>query len=154
MITDDDAIQPLEQNAFTVNKAIELSGMYLYVKNCILNIRITNTTVGNGKFQYIILAVAGTAAICVVIENQCTAYVLPMAKCDLMISASEQGFINSVTLVGVILSSHFWGFMTDTWGRIRTLRLTLLLCCLASVASSFAFTSWMMIVSRLLVGFT
>lgn len=100
------------------------------------------------------LTVSGLAAICVIMENGSMSLVLPMAKCDLNISPSEQGFINSVIFIGVLISSHFWGFITDTWGRAKTLRCTLLLTFCASALSSMSTQNWMLIVTRLLVGIT
>lgn len=107
---------------------------------------------GIGKFHYIILTVAGIASLMMVLENQSMAYALPLAKCDMQITTSEQGLISTVVYIGVLLSSHFWGFMTDTWGRVRTVRLTLLLTCIASAASSMAWQTWMLIVARLFIG--
>lgn len=99
------------------------------------------------------LTVASAAGMAVVFENQCMSYVLPAARCDLGISLAEQGFINSVSFIGVIVASHMWGFMTDTWGRRRTLRLTLALTFVASALSSMSWSSSMLMISRFFVGF-
>lgn len=108
---------------------------------------------GNGNFQYFVLIVAGVATLIVVVENQCMAYVIPVAKCDMDISIKEQGLITSIAFFGVILSSHMWGLLNDTWGRYKTLRLTLFLTFLSSSASSMAWSSLMLAVTRFLVGF-
>lgn len=79
-------------------------------------------------------------------------FVLPSAKCDLDISVGEQGFINSVGFLGVLVTSHFWGFLTDNWGRHRTLRLALLSTFFTSSISSLSVASWMLIVTRFFVG--
>lgn len=89
----------------------------------------------------------------IALENHAMSFALPAAKCDLNISVTEQGFIYSVGLIGAILSSPFWGILTDTWGRQKTLRLTLSLTCLFSAMSSFSVTSWMLLLTRFFVGF-
>lgn len=94
----------------------------------------------------------GFASMSVLIEAQQMGIVLPAARCDLDITIGEQGFINSVAYIGIILSSHFWGFMTDSYGRMKTLRITLLLSFVCSVLSSLSLTSWMLLLSRLIVG--
>lgn len=137
--------------AYSVDQALTLAGLY-DIFNCKHRILSYISCTGTGRFQYIILAVAGASSICVVIENQSMSYVMPAAKCDLDISVGEQGFINSVGFVGVLVASHFWGFLTDTWGRRQTLRLTLLCTFLSSSISSLSLTSFMLIVTRLFVG--
>lgn len=47
----------------------------------------------------------------VTMEGLNMAIVLPAAKCDIDITTTEQGLINVISFVGVILTSHFWGFM-------------------------------------------
>lgn len=107
---------------------------------------------GTGKFQYLVIAVAGLTSTCVVIENQAMPYVMPSAKYDLNVTLAEQGFINSVGFLGVLVASHFWGFLTDTWGRYRTLQLTLFCTFIASALSSVSVTSFMLIITRFVVG--
>lgn len=100
----------------------------------------------------LIFLICGLASMTIVIDGQCMAVVLPAAKCDLGLSTAQQGFINSVAYIGIIVSAHFWGFIIDTWGRKNTLQLTLAMSLVCSVTSSFAVNSWMLIVFRFLVG--
>lgn len=81
-------------------------------------------------------------------EGFCMAYILPIAKCEFQMSTGEQGFISSVGYIGVILASHFWGFMADTWGRRNVLRVVLFLTFVVSLLSSFSLNSWMLIITR------
>lgn len=80
------------------------------------------------------------------------AFVLPAAKCDLNLTTAEQGFMYVASTTGFICSSHLWGFLADTWGRRKVLRSALFLCCLMSAASSLAANSYMLMVSRFMVG--
>lgn len=82
------------------------------------------------------------------------AFVLPVAKCELNITNAEQGLINAVAFIGVVLTSHIWGFMADTWGRQKVLRLALFAGFLFSSISSFSTSSTMLLITRFLVGLT
>lgn len=88
----------------------------------------------------------------VIVEGLNMAFVLPLAKCDLNISTSEQGLINAVGFIGIMLTSHFWGFLADTWGRQKVLRTALLLTFIACAVSSFSYTSTMLLWTRFIVG--
>lgn len=80
------------------------------------------------------------------------AFVLPLAKCELNISNMEQGAINAIAFAGVVLTSHFWGFLSDTWGRKKVLQLALGGGFIFSAISSFSVTSLMLLITRFLVG--
>lgn len=107
---------------------------------------------GNGKLHFIILLVSGSSLMSVIIEGLNMAFVLPLAKCDLNISTGEQGLINAVGFIGILLTSHLWGFLSDTWGRQKVLRTALLLTFITCAASSLSYTSTMLLLTRFAVG--
>lgn len=111
-------------------------------------IRLTET----GRYHYYLLAVCGLASIAMIMEAQGMAIVLPAAKCDLDMTIGQQGFISSAGYIGIVCSSHFWGFLTDTYGRMKTLRLAQILTIITSIVSSFSLDSWMLLVLRFIVG--
>lgn len=80
------------------------------------------------------------------------AFVLPAAKCDIEMTTTEQGLINAIGFIGVVLTSHFWGFMSDTWGRLKVLKFSLLSGFIFSIISSFSVSSLMLLFTRLIVG--
>lgn len=88
----------------------------------------------------------------VVTDGYCMAYVLPAAKSEFQMTTAEQGFINSVGFVGVILTSHFWGFIADTCGRRKVLRIVLFIAFVMSLVSSFSMNSWMLVITRFASG--
>lgn len=79
-------------------------------------------------------------------------FVLPYAKCDLHMTPYEQGILNSAGYCGIILSSHFWGFMSDTWGRRKVMRVSVITAFIFSILSSIAYSVWIMIGLRFAVG--
>ena len=81
------------------------------------------------------------------------AFVLPIAQCDLNLKNTEKGILGIVAVVGLLLGSHFWGFLADIKGRKRVLVFTLMMSFFLSVCSSFANTFWLMMVLRLINGF-
>lgn len=100
------------------------------------------------------MATIGCALLGITAEGMSMSFVLPVAKCELQISNVEQGHINAVAFIGVVLSSHFWGFMSDTWGRLKVLRFSLLCGFLFSTLSSFSVNSLMLLITRFMVGLT
>lgn len=58
----------------------------------------------------------------------------------------------SFVLSGIIISSHLWGFLSDTYGRQKILRLASLSAFAFSVCSSLAGNLWQLALFRLLNG--
>lgn len=106
-----------------------------------------------GKFHYILLLVCGVCFMAVMVEIMCVSIILPSMKCDLVATLTEQGILASSGFLGIVLSSHAMGFLADTWGRIRTLRLALILATISTILSAFSINIWMLIVFRFLTGF-
>lgn len=77
----------------------------------------------------------------------------PVAECDLNLSTSNKGILAGAPYIGMILSSHLWGFLADTKGRRRVIQPTLLVAFLVSVASSFVQNFYLFTALRFLSGF-
>lgn len=96
--------------------------------------------------------VTGVATMIMIIEVQSMGIVAPIAKCDLNISTAEQGLLNSMSIIGVILSCLFWGYLTDAWGRLKAMKLAIMTLMVSSIISAFSVTNLMLIISRFGVG--
>ncbi|XP_063226470.1 putative transporter svop-1 isoform X3 [Bacillus rossius redtenbacheri] len=107
---------------------------------------------GYGKFQRRLLFISGLCLMAVTIELMNIGYVLPAAHCDLELTSVNKGIINAVIFVGMMVSSHAWGLLADTRGRKYIIILALLLNYLCTIASSFSFSIWMLLVLRFLNG--
>lgn len=112
----------------------------------------TVSELGTGIFHIFILLVCGSSVLSSVNEGLSIGFVLPYVKCDLQMTSAEQGMLNSSGFIGVILSSHFWGFMADTWGRKKVMQLSVFTAFILSASSSFANNVWLMILLRFAVG--
>lgn len=89
---------------------------------------------------------------CVVVENVNIGFVMPYVRCEMAISTSEQGLLSSAAYVGIVLSSHLWGFLADTTGRHNVLKYALGGSFSCAVVSVFSTNVLMLTVTRLFVG--
>lgn len=85
-------------------------------------------------------------------ENATVGYFLPYSKCDLNFTLQEQGVLLSSSFAGFVISSHFWGFMADTWGRKKVIRIALLGGVISSFLSAFSLNVNMLIALRFICG--
>jgi MFS family permease len=90
----------------------------------------------------------------VLIESLNLGYVLPLieSECEMQISLSQKGFLNGAVFFGIIVSSPFWGFLADVWGRKNVLFLCTGLNFLVSTLTSFSTNIWMLIIFKFLSG--
>nr|CAD7434482.1 unnamed protein product [Timema monikensis] len=95
----------------------------------------------------------GFCLVAMVCELYGTSYLLPAAQCDFQMSAQEKGLLNSISLIGVISSSHLWGYLADTKGRRKILMVTLAMDAVCAVISCFAPTFYIYLVVRYFCGF-
>lgn len=111
------------------------------------------TRSGFGLFNYVFITMAGGLMACAFIELTSVNFILPIAQCDLDLSTSDKGILSAIGYVGIILSSHLWGFLADTRGRRATLIPTLLIATLATIASSLVNNFWLLVFLRFVNGF-
>lgn len=107
---------------------------------------------GFGKFNHILIILSGVILTSGMLDITSIGMVLPIAQCDLNLSNSHKGFLGSVTYIGVILSSHFWGFLADTKGRKRVLVPALFMAFLTATISSFSTSFWFLSIMRFFNG--
>lgn len=105
-----------------------------------------------GKCQHIFTFLTGMSVLGSAIENTNISYILPYAKCDLQMTTGEQGLLSAISYLGIVFTSHFFGFMADTWGRQKVLRVAAIGAFVFSFASAFATSTIYMILLRFLAG--
>lgn len=108
---------------------------------------------GFGKFNYILIVLTGAILGCVFLETVSINVILPVAQCDLELTTQDKGLLSTVGFIGIIVSSHLWGFLADTRGRKTIIVPTLLIAFGITIVSSFVQTFWLLIVLRFLNGF-
>lgn len=128
------SIIPLEkQNCVTLEKAL--------------------AEIGFGKFSLVLVILTGSILGCVALETVGINFVLPIAQCDLDLSTRDKGVLSAIGFVGMIVSSHLWGFLADTRGRKTVIVPTLFIASMITVISSFAKSFWFLFLMRFLNGF-
>uniref|UniRef100_A0A182NE16 Major facilitator superfamily (MFS) profile domain-containing protein n=1 Tax=Anopheles dirus TaxID=7168 RepID=A0A182NE16_9DIPT len=85
-------------------------------------------------------------------ETMGISIVIPAAQCDLNLSPTDKGILTGVSFAGIIVSSHFWGYMADTKGRRRTLIVSLMLTAICALVSGLSINYTMMVAMRFMVG--
>lgn len=88
-----------------------------------------------------------------VMEKVGITYIFPVSQCDLNLTTNQKGFLGSVGFIGIICSSHLWGYLADTMGRRRIIQPTLFIASAISIASSFAQSFFLLATLRFLNGF-
>lgn len=108
---------------------------------------------GFGKFNIFLILICGLVLSCGFLETSSIGLILPIAQCELNLTNFDKGLIGSIGYVGIILSSHFWGFMADTKGRKKAMIPALLLTFVFSFISAFSKSVWFLAFFRFLNGF-
>lgn len=108
---------------------------------------------GFGRFNYTLIVLAGSLLTCAFIEVTSVNLVMTVAQCDLELTTSDKGILGAIGYVGIIVSSHFWGFMADTRGRRNTLIPSLIIAFVVTFISSFVNNFWLLVFLRFLNGF-
>lgn len=89
----------------------------------------------------------------VMLETLSISFVIAVAECDLNLTTEQKGILGAVALVGIIVSSHLWGFLADTQGRRKVIIPTMLAGCGVSFVSSFTTDFATITACRFLTGF-
>lgn len=105
-----------------------------------------------GKYNVQLIIFSGLVLNNVILESVGVSFALPVIACDLNLSYEEQGILGAVCFLGIIVSSHLWGFLADTRGRKETMRPALLLAFLVTLISSFSLNFIMMAILRFING--
>ena len=107
---------------------------------------------GFGIFNYFLVVLSGGVLSAVLLETLGISFILPIAECDLKLTTKNKGLLSAVSFIGIIASSHLWGFLADTRGRRKIIMPTLFVAFAISIASSFVKSFWILTLLRFLNG--
>lgn len=113
---------------------------------------VLSTVLAYGKFNVFIVLIVGFSVVVNVAENVNVSLVTSHARCDLNFTLAEQGVLNSAGFAGILVSSHAFGFLADTWGRQKVLRTSLAGSFIFGLISAFAPTTAVLSIFRFVVG--
>lgn len=108
---------------------------------------------GFGKYNLFIILATGGAIMAVIVETMSAMFITPAAQCDLNLSLSDKGLLYAVSFLGVVLSSHFWGYLADTRGRRFVVLISLTSSAVVSFICSLISNPGLFIFLRFLNGF-
>ncbi|KAF7285184.1 hypothetical protein GWI33_011722 [Rhynchophorus ferrugineus] len=91
-----------------------------------------------GKFNVMLLCISIAGALTMQFETGVISFIIPMAACDLNLTSSQKGLLNSMAFLGMTTSGCFWGFLLDTLGRKKPLLIGFLIETLITVGKSFS----------------
>ncbi|XP_026167754.1 synaptic vesicle glycoprotein 2B isoform X2 [Mastacembelus armatus] len=107
---------------------------------------------GFGLFHWLLLVVCGWANASDAVEILCVSFLLPTARCDLLLSSSDMGLLTASIFLGMMVGGYMWGYLADQKGRRRVLVMSLtvngVFGCLASTAPWF----WLFLLLRVISG--
>lgn len=108
---------------------------------------------GFGKFNYVLILVSGLILGASFVDIAGVNLILAISQCELELTNLHKGILGSIGYVGIILSSHLWGFLADTQGRKKIIVPTLLLAFVFTFISSLAKSFWVLVLFKFLNGF-
>lgn len=108
--------------------------------------------IGIGKVHYFLIFISGLMIAASITETISVNFIMIAAECDLELSSTDKGLLSSAAYVGTMLTSFFWGYLSDTKGRRDIMKWALLCGSLVSILSSFSVSFLMFLVTRFVVG--
>mmetsp|Transcript_13349 Transcript_13349/g.17392 ORF Transcript_13349/g.17392 Transcript_13349/m.17392 type:complete len:542 (+) Transcript_13349:138-1763(+) len=108
--------------------------------------------IGPGPFQYKLLALTSFGLFVDAGETMILALLLVEIEQEWETTEQDLAIVVSFTALGMMIGALVFGIMSDKCGRKRTYELTLILCCLFGIISSFANNIYTFAILRLFLG--
>ncbi|KAM3956314.1 synaptic vesicle glycoprotein 2B-like [Aphomia sociella] len=96
------------------------------------------TMTGFGKFNYLVFLLCCTIISGMSFEIFSVAYLVPASACELSTTSSQQGLMAGVPLIGIVATSHIWGYLADTRGRKKILWISMILGYVTGTLAAFS----------------
>ncbi|XP_072242433.1 synaptic vesicle glycoprotein 2C isoform X1 [Leuresthes tenuis] len=107
---------------------------------------------GFGVFHWLLLVVCGWANASDAVEILCVSFLLPTARCDLLLSTSDMGLLTASIFLGMMVGGYMWGYLADQRGRRKVLVISLTINGLFGGLASFAPWFWLFLLLRFISG--
>ncbi|XP_037622159.1 synaptic vesicle glycoprotein 2B [Sebastes umbrosus] len=107
---------------------------------------------GFGLFHWLLLVVCGWANASDAVEILCVSFLLPTARCDLLLSSSDMGLLTASIFLGMMVGGYMWGYLADQRGRRRVLVVSLTVNGVFGGLASFAPWFWLFLLLRFISG--
>lgn len=107
---------------------------------------------GFGLFHWLLLVVCGWANASDAVEILCVSFLLPTARCDLLLSSSDKGLLTASIFLGMMVGGYMWGYLADQRGRREVLVLSLAVNGVFGGLASTAPWFWLFLLLRFISG--
>ncbi|XP_047249190.1 synaptic vesicle glycoprotein 2B isoform X1 [Girardinichthys multiradiatus] len=107
---------------------------------------------GFGLFHWLLLVVCGWANASDAVEILCVSFLLPTARCDLLLSSSDMGLLTASIFLGMMVGGYMWGYLADQRGRRKVLVVSLTVNGLFGGLASMAPWFWLFLLLRFISG--
>ncbi|XP_035520727.1 synaptic vesicle glycoprotein 2C [Morone saxatilis] len=107
---------------------------------------------GFGLFHWLLLVVCGWANASDAVEILCVSFLLPTARCDLLLSSSDMGLLTASIFLGMMVGGYMWGYLADQRGRRKVLVVSLTVNGLFGGLASVAPWFWLFLLLRFISG--
>ncbi|XP_047451704.1 synaptic vesicle glycoprotein 2C [Mugil cephalus] len=107
---------------------------------------------GFGLFHWLLLVVCGWANASDAVEILCVSFLLPTARCDLLLSSSDMGLLTASIFLGMMVGGYVWGYLADQRGRRKVLVLSLTVNGVFGALASLAPWFWLFLLLRFISG--
>lgn len=91
------------------------------------------TSVGIGKFQYMVLCYAGLGSVSEAVETMILSFIGPALRSQWALSPTQESLMSTVVFVGMLIGALFWGFITDSYGRRQVMYNFMVFRCLGRI---------------------
>lgn len=107
---------------------------------------------GFGLFHWLLLVVCGWANASDAVEILCVSFLLPTARCDLLLSSSDMGLLTASIFLGMMVGGYLWGYLADRRGRCKVLVVSLTVNGVFGGLASVAPWFWLFLLMRFISG--
>uniref|UniRef100_A0A3Q2E0V8 Synaptic vesicle glycoprotein 2 n=1 Tax=Cyprinodon variegatus TaxID=28743 RepID=A0A3Q2E0V8_CYPVA len=104
-----------------------------------------------GLFHWLLLVVCGWANASDAVEILCVSFLLPTARCDLLLSSSDMGLLTASIFL-MMFGGYMWGYLADLRGRRKVLVVSLAINGLFGGLASLAPWFWLFLLLRFISG--
>uniref|UniRef100_W8BAB9 Synaptic vesicle glycoprotein 2A n=1 Tax=Ceratitis capitata TaxID=7213 RepID=W8BAB9_CERCA len=108
--------------------------------------------IGFGKAQWLLLLISGLLTLCSMATQTSVGIMAIASQCEFGMSQAEKGIMMAACVTGIFLSTYFWGYASDAFGRRSVLFYGTLATNLLQLISMFITNIWAFNVVNLLMG--
>ncbi|XP_036325295.1 synaptic vesicle glycoprotein 2A [Rhagoletis pomonella] len=108
--------------------------------------------IGFGKSQWILLLISGLLTLCSMATQTSVGIMAIASQCEFGMSQGEKGIMMAACVTGIFLSTYFWGYVSDAFGRRSVLFYGTIATNLLQLISMFITNIWVFNIVNLLMG--